>query len=90
MDAEREVTESDIETPNEGAALALSGIILASEPLWATAVAVGLLHASVGPSDALGGALIIAALACNQGLLDGVLPNASEDVVEGEEKLVME
>ena len=67
-----------------------ASIILASEPLWATAVAVGLLHASVGPSDALGGALIIAALACNQGLLDGVLPNASEDVVEGEEKLVME
>ena len=61
-----------------------ASIILASEPLWATAVAVGLLGAQVGASDALGGALIISGLACNQGLLDGVLPVFAEAEAEAE------
>ena len=51
-----------------------ASIILASEPLWATAVAVMLLHTQVGACDVAGGVLILLALGCNQGLLDPALP----------------
>ena len=51
-----------------------ASIILASEPLWATAVAVALLGTTVDASSAVGGALILSALACSQGLLDGFIP----------------
>lgn len=51
-----------------------ASIILASEPLWATGFAVLLLGQSVGGADAVGGALILTALACNQGLCDPLLP----------------
>lgn len=53
-----------------------ASIILASEPLWATACAMLLLGATVGPSDAAGGALILSALAMNQGLFNDALPEA--------------
>ena len=50
-----------------------ASIILSSEPLWAVVVAAVLLHAEVGVNTYVGGTLILSALACNQGLLDGVL-----------------
>ena len=53
-----------------------ASIILASEPLWATAVAALLLGATVEASDAAGGALILSALACNSGLFDAFIPSA--------------
>jgi len=53
-----------------------ASLILASEPLWATGFAVALLGDSVQPTAALGGALILAALGCNAGLLDFLAPAA--------------
>lgn len=51
-----------------------ASLILASEPLWATLFAAVLLGEQFGPASAVGGALILSALACNEGLLDGALP----------------
>ena len=51
-----------------------ASIILASEPLWATAFAAVLLGDTLDWSAGVGGALILAALATNQGLLDAHLP----------------
>ena len=51
-----------------------ASIILASEPLWATAFAAALLHEPFGPMSCAGGALILGALACNQGAFDAMVP----------------
>ena len=59
-----------------------ASVILASEPLWATGVAVALLGAPVGASDAVGGALILGGLACNQGLLDRLVPGLADELAE--------
>ena len=53
-----------------------ASIILASEPLWATGFAALLLHEPLEASSAIGGALILSALACNEGLFDGILPDS--------------
>ena len=50
-----------------------ASIILSSEPLWAVVVAAMLLHAEVGVNTVVGGALILSALACNEGLFNGQL-----------------
>ena len=51
-----------------------ASIILASEPLWATAFAAALLHEPFGAMSCAGGALILGALACNQGAFDAMVP----------------
>ena len=51
-----------------------ASLILASEPLWATLFASLLLHEPLAASSAVGGALILAALACNEGAFDAMLP----------------
>merc|ERR1712137_575838 len=48
-----------------------ASLILATEPVWATGFAVLLLGDTVESADLVGGALILAALVCNQGLLGG-------------------
>ena len=53
-----------------------ASIILASEPLWATGFAAILLREPLTPSSAVGGVLILAALAANEGALDALLPDA--------------
>ena len=53
-----------------------ASLILASEPLWATLVALWLLGGHVTVSEAVGGTLILGALACNQGLIDQALPES--------------
>ena len=53
-----------------------ASIILASEPLWATGFAAMLLREPLTPSIAVGGVLILAALAANEGALDALLPDA--------------
>merc|ERR1719472_184805 len=50
-----------------------ASIILATEPLWATGFAAILLHESLVPSSAVGGVLILSALAANEGACDGLL-----------------
>ena len=50
-----------------------ASIILSSEPLWAVVVAAVLLHAEVGMNTVIGGALILSALACNEGLFNAPL-----------------
>ena len=46
-----------------------AALILSSEPLWATVIAAALLGTVISPTDYAGGALIICALACSEGLL---------------------
>lgn len=50
-----------------------ASIILASEPLWATGFAALLLGEQLSVSSGVGGALILGALACNEGACDGLL-----------------
>ena len=64
-----------------------ASIILASEPLWATAVALVLLGGTVENNELVGGFLIVCALACNSGAFDGLLPaslRSSADAAESD------
>jgi len=63
-----------------------ASIILASEPLWATGFAAMLLHEPILPSSAVGGILILSALACNEGLCDGMLPGVGQGELDASKR----